>query len=837
MTAAVGALPPLGAVSAIDRLQEAKRRFALVESYSALSRSPELLAAAPRPIVPQQRACLSSSLVANAATAMAGGKQERARGTVPHVSGLSSIRRHSAGESETNSVLTWNLLNSNCRNSPTGAALAAAGVGSSPAAASSWVAGSEEAGSNSPPTATALDASTGTGNAGVFDEAVAMPTASRGQKEHCAGDMETHDFYRRRHEAQRMELVKREGDCRRRRDTCRAAVKQIISHSMRLAYAMELQRRTYNEVMRRVWEPFTFTEPTLTPAAVPPRHSKLSQLFSPPEGKTRGAPDGSTPAESGAQIALKMLKFKFMSDSSPSTSTSSKPPCVKAAVPVLEAEAPAAVESPSGVTALSAEEVLLNVNEANTNVDGDDDDEYARKRCSSTEEVAAVSPPVDHGEFTSFYPSLATEAATASTEVYNSRIRHTREQNNKEKGLAADTQLPALGRGCLTGEEQRALKLLSTVCVLRRQTEELTVAVLHTAGEWGCWESTGASNFRGLFLSPNKALCIPREEEEVESLLAASKEAKADVMCPVTAALKHQCLFRRLLPPPPPVSVQLEAFKLSGMRLQRIPGQDQRRQRQRQQEAGLQTTVTGYNDREALMDGEACLRPVTATAEKRREEQEKFQNLVSCLDLRRFRPTISSSSTSTSASSPLATSSSAGSLYSSSTCSESPTASGSHVDLTASSTSSTFSSTEVTTTVETWSGEDGNTNVLLRSNTREEEDENADERKGVKGRDNLLCASHQGGPLPVGPPEKFTSFSVAPRMAEDFNDTAFIPIFHAEEISNRSRRRGGKTRDVAKRILSFFSFGACCGGGGRGATVSGRKQDNPTLLREKETRR
>ncbi|RNF25129.1 uncharacterized protein Tco025E_02323 [Trypanosoma conorhini] len=855
MAATAGALPPLGSVPAIDRLRDAKRRFATFESYSASAPSAEPRPAALRLSAPRQRGCSTSSSPPYAAATVAGGQQEGVRGSMPHVSGLSSIRRHSVGDSETNSVLTWTLLSPNCRNSPRGVAPTAS--------SSSGVVGSEEAEGNSPPAATATS-SGGTGSSGVGG---AVSTATLRQHEHRVGTMEAHDFYRRRYEAQRIEVAREEEECRRRRDACSAAVTRFISHSTRLASVMELQRRIYDEVMQRPLETFASTEPALTPAAGPPRRSKLSHLFLPAGRESEGVPGASAPVTGGAQVALRMLKSSFASGRPPSTGTSSKPQCGQATTPGLEAAAPAAGELPSEATILSAEEVPLDGKEKSRN-----NDDSARKRSSSAEEVLAVPPPAEHGEPKSVYPSLVTETATASTAIYDSRIRYTREQNEEERALSPDSQPRASGRAALTEEEQRGLRLLSTVRELRRQAEELTIAVLNAVGKRGS-ESTGASVFRGLFLPPITAMRLLRAEEEMGlrlARLAASEEAEAGGLRPVTAALRQQHPFRRSIPPPPPVSVQLETFHLPGTRLRRGPDQYQRReqqQQQRQQEKAVSdnsraavrppgtrhaidateedarehggqrpqrsATSGGHEARlgGALVDGEASSQLAAATKEGRMGEQQKSQSLLPELHLRRFCLDISSSS-------------SPGSLSSSYTGPESSTAGRSHADRTASSTSLTLFSSDMTTTLEARTGEDANTTAVLRGSTTGRKGEAAAESEGANGKDGLFPAFHQGG-LSLEPggsttarlPGNFTSSSVAPRVADDFTDAAYVPIFHAEEVCNKSKKDGNKARKVAKRVLSFFSFGGCCGGGGGSATADGRRRDNAALLSEREARR
>ncbi|CBZ23558.1 conserved hypothetical protein [Leishmania mexicana MHOM/GT/2001/U1103] len=60
-------------------------------------------------------------------------------------------------------------------------------------------------------------------------------------------------------------------------------------------------------------------------------------------------------------------------------------------------------------------------------------------------------------------------------------------QKTDQPPIAAVPVMSPAERAAATAEAERALSLLCSIRAVRRQTEELTVRLLHTCGEWGCW--------------------------------------------------------------------------------------------------------------------------------------------------------------------------------------------------------------------------------------------------------------------------------------------------------------------------------------------------------------
>ncbi|EKF39120.1 hypothetical protein MOQ_000660 [Trypanosoma cruzi marinkellei] len=879
MTMAVEELPPLRSTPAIDRLRDAKRRFALSESQFASSRLGDRWSTSPRMTAQeslQKQPCTSSSSsAANGATNGSGVQQEGPRHTTLPFSGLSSIHRHVVGDSDTNSLLTWTLFDSNCRNTPHGAAPIRTGGDLTPTVASSFgVPGSEETGSTAPPPVTASsgdDADSGK----VFgsDGPAAMPTASCEGQEQYVSDMTTHDIYRQRYNSQRVEMSRREDEYRRKRNANRAEVTRLISHATRLSCMMNLQRRIYNEIMKRPLRRLAATEPVMTTATpLPSQRSSFPQLFLSVRKEAEGAASGPTKVESGAQIALKLLKSRFTSGSYLSTNAYSKPLFrVPAAAPALGIPLEAAEELPSAAMVISTEKVVQSGGE---NEKGHNDDNTKRECRGVNEEVvhASSSSSHEHEEAVTFRSSLVMDAATAPTMIYDSCIHHAIGRKEEENPTSAN-QRRGSSETHLTEEEQRGLRLLSTVRGLRRQTEELTTAVLHAAGEWGCWDSPGASVFRGLFLSPRTAMCIVEEEKAAELRLmhmAASDEAARDGVHPVTAALRQQCPFRRSLPPPPSVLVQMEMFNLPGMRRQiRRYQEEQRRQhhqRQRQEEANakggnrkeaiwqpfvqhvlLQNAAEHFSKTEgeaeergqqrlrqspscveqdadpveAPVDGGPSSQLATTLTGIKGGEQHNHQGSFSSLKSSRLHLVVSSSSSSTSSSSYDF------SFSSSSLSSQSSTEDGRQSASAYSYASSALFSTKMKVSVATPSEGKESASEAQRGSMKEEEKE---EESELKKKENISYNSHREvlaldrrGLTMTKSGDKTTSTSLGLRVGEELGGTAVVvPIFRTEEACEQSHQGKKKRKSLAKRFLSFFS--ACSCGGSRGATVSGRKR-------------
>ncbi|CAG9568872.1 conserved hypothetical protein [Leishmania major strain Friedlin] len=61
------------------------------------------------------------------------------------------------------------------------------------------------------------------------------------------------------------------------------------------------------------------------------------------------------------------------------------------------------------------------------------------------------------------------------------------QQKTDQPPIAAVPVMSVAERAAATAEAERALSLLCTIRAVRRQTEELTVLLLHACGEWGCW--------------------------------------------------------------------------------------------------------------------------------------------------------------------------------------------------------------------------------------------------------------------------------------------------------------------------------------------------------------
>ncbi|CAJ1005756.1 hypothetical protein Q4I28_001074 [Leishmania naiffi] len=84
---------------------------------------------------------------------------------------------------------------------------------------------------------------------------------------------------------------------------------------------------------------------------------------------------------------------------------------------------------------------------------------------------------------------LRTSHTSASRFVANDT-----EQERKRSRVAAVQVMSEAERVTATAEAERALSLLYTIRAVRRQTEDLTMRLLHACGEWGCW-STPTANF------------------------------------------------------------------------------------------------------------------------------------------------------------------------------------------------------------------------------------------------------------------------------------------------------------------------------------------------------
>ncbi|KAG5511204.1 hypothetical protein JKF63_07146 [Porcisia hertigi] len=63
------------------------------------------------------------------------------------------------------------------------------------------------------------------------------------------------------------------------------------------------------------------------------------------------------------------------------------------------------------------------------------------------------------------------------------------ERKENQSPVASMPLMSEAERVAATAEAERALSLLSTIRAMRRQTEELTVSLLHACGEWGCWST------------------------------------------------------------------------------------------------------------------------------------------------------------------------------------------------------------------------------------------------------------------------------------------------------------------------------------------------------------
>ncbi|EAN97893.1 hypothetical protein C3747_84g52 [Trypanosoma cruzi] len=873
MTMAVKELPPLRSTPAIDRLRDAKRRFALNESQFSSSRLGDRWSASPRMTAQessQKQPCTSSSSsAANAATNGSGGRREGTRHATLPFSGLSSIHRHVVGDSDTNSLLTWTLFDSNCRNTPRGSAPIMTGVDLTPTVASSFgVPGSEEAGSTAPQVVGSSGDGADSGRVFGSDGPAAMPTASCEKQKHYVSDVPTHDIYRQRYNSQRVEMSRREDDYRRRRDANRAEVAQLISHTTRLGCMMNLQRQIYNEIMKRPLRTLAATEPVMNTAApLPSKRSSFPPLFLSIRREAEGEASDPTKVESGVQVALKLLKSRFASGCYLSTNMYSKPLfSVPAAAPTLETPLEAAGELPSAAGAKSTEKV---VGSGGENEKSHNDDNTKRECRGVNEEfVHASSSPHEHEEAVTFHSSLVMDSATAPTMIYESCIHHASGRKEEENPTSASQRRDS-SETLLTEEEQRGLRLLSTVRGLRRQTEELTTAVLHAAGEWGCWDSPGTSVFRGLFLSPRTAMCIVEEEKAAELRLmhmAALEEAARGGVHPVTAALRQQCPFRRSLPPPPSVLVQMEMFNLPGMRRQiRRCQERQHHQRQRQEEANAKDGNTreaiwrpfaqhvllpeaaehfSKTEEEAeergkqrLQQSPVCVEqdadPVDAPVDVgppsqlatnltgiKMGEQHNHRSSFASLKPRHVHLFISSSSSSSS--------SYEFSFSSSYLGSQSSTEDGRQTASAYSYASSALLSTNMKFSVAALSeGEESASEAqrgIIKERKKEKEEESEMRKKEnipYNSQREVLPLDRRGLAMTKSS-DKPTSTSLGPQVAEELSGTAVVPIFRAEAACEQSHRGNKERKSLAKRLLSFF--GACSCGGSRGTTVSGRKR-------------
>ncbi|RNF23343.1 hypothetical protein TcG_01605 [Trypanosoma cruzi] len=869
MTMAVEELPPLRSTPAIDRLRDAKRRFALSESQFASSRLGDRWNASPRMTAQEsflkQPCTSSSSSAANAATNGSGGQREGTHHVTLPFSGLSSIHRHVVGDSDTNSLLTWTLFDSNCRNTPRGAAPIMTGVDLTPTVASSFgVPGSEEAGSSAPQVVASSGDGADSGKVFGSDGPAAMPTASCEKQKHYVSDVTTHDIYRQRYNSQRVEMSRREDDYRRRRDANRAEVARLISHTTRLGCMMNLQRQIYNEIMKRPLRMLAATEPAMNTAApLPSKRSSVPPLFL----SVRREASGPTKVESGVQVALKLLKSRFASGCYLSTNMYSKPLFSEpAAAPTLETPLEAAEELPSAAGATSTEKVAGSGGE---NEKSHNDDNTKRECRGVNEEVVhASSSPHEHEEAVTFHSSLVMDPATAPTMIYESCIHHASGRKEEENPRFAN-QRRGSSETLLTEEEQRGLRLLSTVRGLRRQTEELTTAVLHAAGEWGCWDSPGASVFRGLFLSPRTAMCIVEEEKAAELRLmhmAALEEAARGGVHPVTAALRQQCPFRRSLPPPPSVLVQMEMFNLPGMRRQIRRCQEQREhhQLQRQEKANAmdgnskeaiwrtfvqhvllpdaaerfskteeeaaergkqrmqQSPVCVEQDAD-LVDAPVDVGPLSQLATNltgiKMGEQHDHQGSFASLKPRHVHLFISSSSSSSS-SYEFSFSSSYLSTQSSTEDGRQTASDYSYASSALLSTNMKFSVAALSEGEE--SASEAQRGIIKEKKEKEEESEMSKKENIPYNSQREVLPLDRRGLAMTKSSDKPTSTSLGPRVAEELSGTAVVPIFRAEAACEQSHRGNKKRKSLAKRLLSFF--GACSCGGSRGATVSGRKR-------------
>lgn len=152
---------------------------------------------------------------------------------------------------------------------------------------------------------------------------------------------------------------------------------------------------------------------------------------------------------------------------------------------------------------------------------------------------------------------------------------------------ATASPLTAATSSASAAEAKRALNLLCGIRAMRRQTEELTMAVLHACGEWGCWTDTAAPHlFKDLFLHDGSGNIGDGEEGQSAGFaftdatlerrvnacatlrrnlhLPESAAGDKDVQAAPDAAVAFLQLAEappvRRVPPPPPVSTQLALF-------------------------------------------------------------------------------------------------------------------------------------------------------------------------------------------------------------------------------------------------------------------------------------
>ncbi|KEG09870.1 hypothetical protein DQ04_04511020 [Trypanosoma grayi] len=601
-----GMLPPPSAIPAIDRLRDAKRRFMVTEGLRNSSSSGDVPTALPS-LMTQASLRSRTSNSNNINNSSSGivvppGKHGHLQHNTPPILGLSSIRRPPAGDSDSNSVLTLMMLNSTSRSIP---AVARQGnvANSSPTVASSLLAGSGEERANNASLPSSSCRGVYCSSSGGSDDTA--PALRRESHAHCVTDLMLCDAYRRNFEMQREDSLRQEEEYRRRRDAARTEVMRFVSQAMRLNSAMGLQRRIYEQAMQQPLEVTTLMAPMTTAEAalVLPR-SSFPRLIPPVPTKGISEAGSSTSrgiGTGGAQIALALLKSRFASGCSPLIVTADgRPPQRPVLLQPTEATAPLTEEN------MLLPAWLASAGESVPSMKTPSHDD------NTTVTASYVCAGGGNGEEDSTVANSAVfthAAATAPTVVYDSRNRREGSDVKTKDDVATVKQEPAPQQMSLPAEEQRALDLLSSVRVLRRQTEDLAIRVLHTAGEWRCWERPESSAFRGLFLLPRETARVLREESAAELRLvqmSADERQQKGETHPLTAELLRQRPFKRTLPPPPPVLVQLEMFKLNNRQKKQYNKHydDQLQQRQQHCRSHIQLHREDEEEEEELVTAE-----------------------------------------------------------------------------------------------------------------------------------------------------------------------------------------------------------------------------------------
>nr|CAJ2467270.1 unnamed protein product [Leishmania braziliensis] len=129
--------------------------------------------------------------------------------------------------------------------------------------------------------------------------------------------------------------------------------------------------------------------------------------------------------------------------------------------------------------------------------------ELLRQPRVAIDDVVAMEGPSIHPTNTAETQSdreVFSSAAQAGDELRTSYtsasplVANDTEPKRKQSLVAAVPVMSEVERVAATAEAERALSLLYTIRAVRRQTEDLTMRLLHAFGEWGCW-STPTANF------------------------------------------------------------------------------------------------------------------------------------------------------------------------------------------------------------------------------------------------------------------------------------------------------------------------------------------------------